>query len=138
MPRLELLLIAVGNVLVADTITGESRNSRQPALSQHHGNQGNRLWTIRRPERNRHRSRWQHLRRETLPSTLCRSWPPTATVIAEWKGPAPGFYGPRRITVGPDDSVYVVDQGRKRIVKFSPDGQVLASLGQQGKWRWTV
>src|SRR5215211_5697321 len=47
-------------------------------------------------------------------------------VIAEWKGPAPGFYGPRRIAIGPDESVYVVDQGRTRIVKFSPDGQVLA------------
>src|SRR5206468_12720855 len=45
------------------------------------------------------------------------------TFIAEWKGPQPGFYGPRRIAVGPDDSVYVVDQGRTRIAKFSPEGQ---------------
>ena len=52
--------------------------------------------------------------------------------IAEWKGPAPGFYGPRRIAIGPDDSVYVVDQGRPRIVKFSPDGQVLATWGSGG------
>ena len=29
-------------------------------------------------------------------------------LIAKW-GPAPGFYGPRRIAIGPDDSVYVVD-----------------------------
>jgi DNA-binding beta-propeller fold protein YncE len=54
------------------------------------------------------------------------------TFIAEWKGPAPGFYGPRRIAVGPDGSVYVVDQGRPRIVKFSPDGQVLATWGSGG------
>ena len=50
----------------------------------------------------------------------------------------PGFYGPRRIAIGTDESVYVVDQGRTRIVKFSPDGQVLDDLGQQRKWRWTV
>jgi DNA-binding beta-propeller fold protein YncE len=52
--------------------------------------------------------------------------------IAEWKGPAPGFYGPRRIAIGPDDSIYVVDQGHTRIVKFSPDGQVLAVWGSKG------
>ena len=54
------------------------------------------------------------------------------TVVDEWKGPAPGFYGPRRIAVGPDDSVYVVDQGRTRIVKFSGDGQVLRTWGSKG------
>src|SRR6266480_1235822 len=50
---------------------------------------------------------------------------PDGTFIAEWKGPDAGFYGPRRIAIGPDDSVYVADQGHTRIVKFSPDGQVL-------------
>ena len=54
------------------------------------------------------------------------------SVIAEWKGPAPGFYGPRRIAIGPDESVYVVDQGRTRIVKFSSDGQVLTTWGGKG------
>ena len=54
------------------------------------------------------------------------------TVVDEWKGPAPGFYGPRRIAVGPDDSVYVVDQGRTRIAKFSPGGQVLTVWGSKG------
>jgi DNA-binding beta-propeller fold protein YncE len=57
---------------------------------------------------------------------------PDGTFIAEWKGPDTGFYGPRRIAVGPDDSIYVVDQGRNRIVKFSPDGQVLATWGSGG------
>src|SRR5437773_2933896 len=57
---------------------------------------------------------------------------PDGTFIAEWKGPDVGFYGPRRIAIGPDDSVYVVDQGRTRIVKFAPDGQVLASWGSKG------
>ena len=54
---------------------------------------------------------------------------PDGTFIAQW---APGLYGPRRITIGPDDSVYVVDSGHNRIVKFSPDGQVLASWGSEG------
>jgi DNA-binding beta-propeller fold protein YncE len=57
---------------------------------------------------------------------------PDGKFIAEWKGPEPGFYGPRRITIGPDDSIYVVDSGRNRIAKFSPDGQVLASWGSEG------
>ncbi len=57
---------------------------------------------------------------------------PDGTVVDEWKGPAPGFYGPRRIAVGPDDSVYVVDQGRTRIAKFSADGRVLTVWGSKG------
>ena len=57
---------------------------------------------------------------------------PDGTFIAEWKGPDPGFYGPRRIAIGPDDSIYVVDRVATRIVKFSPDGQVLASWGSEG------
>ena len=54
---------------------------------------------------------------------------PDGTFIAEW---APGLYGPRRIAIGPDDSVYVDDSGHNRIVKFSPDGQVLATWGSEG------
>jgi sugar lactone lactonase YvrE len=54
------------------------------------------------------------------------------SVITEWKGPAPGFYGPRRVAIGRDESIYVVDQGRTRIVKFSSDGQVLRAWGSKG------
>src|SRR5262245_4621043 len=57
---------------------------------------------------------------------------PEGKFLAEWKGPAPGFYGPRRIAIGRDESVYVVDQGRTRIVKFNSDGQVLTSWGTKG------
>jgi DNA-binding beta-propeller fold protein YncE len=54
------------------------------------------------------------------------------TVVDEWKGPAPGFYGPRRIAIGPDDSVYVVDQGRTRIAKLNAEGRVLTVWGSKG------
>ena len=54
---------------------------------------------------------------------------PDGTLIGEW---APGFYGPRRIAIGPDCAVYVVDQGRTRIVKLSPDGRVLTTWGSAG------
>jgi DNA-binding beta-propeller fold protein YncE len=57
---------------------------------------------------------------------------PDGTFIAEWKGPELGFYGPRRIAIGPDNSIYVVDQGHDRIVKFSPDGHVLSNWGSKG------
>jgi DNA-binding beta-propeller fold protein YncE len=54
---------------------------------------------------------------------------PDGTFVAEWP---PGLYGPRRIAIGPDDSIYVVDQGNTRIVKFSLGGQVLATFGSDG------
>jgi DNA-binding beta-propeller fold protein YncE len=54
------------------------------------------------------------------------------TFIAEWKGPEPGFYGPRRIAIGSDGSVYVVDQGHSRIAKLSPDGRALSVWGSKG------
>jgi DNA-binding beta-propeller fold protein YncE len=52
--------------------------------------------------------------------------------ITEWRGPTPGFYGPRDVWVSADDLVYVVDQGRSRIVKFDQNGVVLATWGSQG------
>jgi sugar lactone lactonase YvrE len=54
---------------------------------------------------------------------------PDGTFVAEW---APALYGPRRIAIGLDGSIYVVDSGRNRIVKFSPDGQILSSWGSEG------
>ena len=58
---------------------------------------------------------------------------PDGTFLAEWKGPEPGFYGPRDVSIGPDNSVYVVDQGHSRIVKFDPNGKVLVVWGTAGR-----
>jgi len=55
------------------------------------------------------------------------------TFLAEWKGPDPGFYGPRDIAIGSDNFVYVVDEGNARIVKFDTDGNVLAVWGTRGQ-----
>jgi sugar lactone lactonase YvrE/4-amino-4-deoxy-L-arabinose transferase-like glycosyltransferase len=66
---------------------------------------------------------------ETGSKHCVRKLGPNGTFIAEW---APGLYGPRKIAIGPDDSIYVVDSGRNRIVKFSPDGQVLTTWGSDG------
>jgi DNA-binding beta-propeller fold protein YncE len=57
---------------------------------------------------------------------------PDGTFVAEWKGPEPGFYGPRDISIGADNSVYVVDEGRARIVKLDTNGNALAVWGEKG------
>ena len=57
---------------------------------------------------------------------------PDGSFLAEWKGPDPGFYGPRKIAIGPDNSLYVVDQGRIRIVRFDQNFRPLATWGEKG------
>ncbi len=57
---------------------------------------------------------------------------PSGQVLKEWKGPDPGFYGPRDIAVGPDKKFYIVDQGRTRIVKFDPATESFTSWGTGG------
>ncbi len=58
---------------------------------------------------------------------------PDGSFIAEWKGPADGLLGPHDLSIGSDGAVYVVDGGHARIVKFDPDGNVLAVWGTKGK-----
>ncbi len=58
---------------------------------------------------------------------------PDGTFLAEWKGPGPGFYGPRDISIRADNTVYVVDEGHARIVKFDSNGNVLAVWGTRGQ-----
>ena len=53
--------------------------------------------------------------------------------LALWKGPEPGFYGPRGICATAKNFIYVVDQGRARIVKYDSNGVVVAIWGSQGE-----
>jgi DNA-binding beta-propeller fold protein YncE len=55
------------------------------------------------------------------------------TFLAEWKGPEPGFYGPRDVAIGADNSIYIVDQGHARIIKCDPNGKVLVVWGTLGQ-----
>ncbi len=57
---------------------------------------------------------------------------PSGQVLREWKGPDPGFYGPRDIAFGSDKRLYIVDQGRTRIVKFDPATETFTSWGSSG------
>ena len=60
---------------------------------------------------------------------------PDGTFIAMW---APGLYGPRKIAIGPDDSIYVVDSGSQSNREVQSRWSGPCELGQRGKWRWTV
>jgi len=42
-----------------------------------------------------------------------------------------GFFTPRThgLTIAPDDSVYCVDEGKEAIFKFTPDGELLQTIG---------
>jgi DNA-binding beta-propeller fold protein YncE len=57
---------------------------------------------------------------------------PDGTFLAQWKGPEPGFQNPRDIAIGKDNSIYVVDQGRARIVKSDANGKVQMVWGTHG------
>jgi DNA-binding beta-propeller fold protein YncE len=57
---------------------------------------------------------------------------PDGKFVKEWKGPEPGFYGPRDIAFGPNKNLYIVDQGRTRIVRFDPSTEVFTSWGTAG------
>lgn len=54
------------------------------------------------------------------------------TFEKEWRGPDPGLYGPRDITFGPDQTLYIIDQGNGRIVKFTPASEIFTSWGTIG------
>ena len=42
------------------------------------------------------------------------------------------FTNPHGVTVGPDDSVYCVDNGDHTVRKFTPEGKLLMTLGTEG------
>jgi sugar lactone lactonase YvrE len=53
-------------------------------------------------------------------------------LVREWTGPTTAFYGPRDIALGPNDNLYIVDQGRTRVVKFDPVTESFAEWGTRG------
>jgi DNA-binding beta-propeller fold protein YncE len=50
----------------------------------------------------------------------------------QWSGPEPGFYGPRDVAIGPNKQLYVLDQGRSRVVRLDPESENFAEWGQKG------
>jgi DNA-binding beta-propeller fold protein YncE len=54
------------------------------------------------------------------------------TFVKEWKGPDPGFYGPRDLVAGPDMRLYILDQGRSRVVRFDPVTETSEEWGRSG------
>jgi sugar lactone lactonase YvrE len=42
--------------------------------------------------------------------------------LEDWRGPEPFFYGPRDVAIADDDTVFVLDQGRARVVRRPTEG----------------
>ena len=57
---------------------------------------------------------------------------PDGTLAAQWSGPPPSFYGPRDVAFGPDESIYVLDQGRSRVVHLNQKGESVGEWGRKG------
>jgi DNA-binding beta-propeller fold protein YncE len=55
---------------------------------------------------------------------------PNDRFVREWR-PDSGFYGPRDVALGDDGTLFILDQGRGRVVALKPDGSSFAfgSLG---------
>ncbi len=53
-------------------------------------------------------------------------------MLQEWTEKNEGLYGPADIAIGADKNLYVADQGRARIVKFTPNGEFLGAWGSKG------
>jgi len=54
------------------------------------------------------------------------------SLLQEWTEKNEGLYGPADIAIGADKNLYVADQGRARIVKFTPNGEFLGAWGIKG------
>ena len=53
--------------------------------------------------------------------------------VKEWKGPAENsLYGPRDLAIGPNKQIYIVDQGRGRIVRYDPSNDSFIEWGTLG------
>ena len=56
---------------------------------------------------------------------------PDGTFVAEWDSSM--FVRPHGLTIGPDDAVYCTDDCGHTVRKFSPDGELLLTLGTHGR-----
>jgi DNA-binding beta-propeller fold protein YncE len=56
---------------------------------------------------------------------------PDGTFVAEWDSSM--FVRPHGLTIGPDDAVYCTDDCGHSVRKFSPDGELLFTLGTHGR-----
>ncbi len=54
------------------------------------------------------------------------------TFVKEWNGPDLVFYGPRDIEFDANGILYIVDQGRTRIVRFDPAAESFGTFGSAG------
>jgi DNA-binding beta-propeller fold protein YncE len=52
--------------------------------------------------------------------------------VKEWKGPDTGFYGPRDLAFGPNGQLYIIDQGRTRVVIMDTANETFSVWGTMG------
>lgn len=121
-----------GNFYVADT--GNSRIQKFSAdgsFLQSIGTQGSGVGQLREPNGVAVDAEGSIYAVDAMNNKLIR-FSADGSFDREWEGPAPGFYGPRDVAIGPNRQVYIVDQGRTRIVKYDPATDSFYSWGTSG------
>ncbi|MFZ0918082.1 MAG: 6-bladed beta-propeller, partial [Candidatus Udaeobacter sp.] len=120
---------ASGNVLIADTNNGRVQKfSPSGTFLGAIGTKGEGLGEFREPSGVAVDSSGNIYVADTANNRM-QKLTADGTFVDEWKGPEPGFYGPRDISIGADNNIYVVDEGHARIVKLDTNGNMLAVWG---------
>jgi DNA-binding beta-propeller fold protein YncE len=121
-----------GDVLVADTGNGRiERFTADGAYLGSFGQLGSGPGRLNSPSGVAVDSRGDVVVADTLASRLVE-FDDQDRFVRDLLGPEPGFYGPSDVAIGPDDAIYVLDEGRARVVKFGPDGEAVVSFGSFG------